>query len=310
MALLSACSDQDNITNNGNLNNVSEKSLDNQLINIPGSRISIIPPENFKVSDLFIGLQNDENAAMQFYELPDGNFFSNAINFTKENFETKGVKVLKMEDLSIADYQAKYVIVQSQPQINNVSLVFGDSTFSVMMNAMYMSSSQETEKQILKSFNSIKYDKNLKIDPFALAKFSIDESNTKFKFSSQNAGSFFYTIDGAKFDPSSDEPSIVISSIPRMDGMSPNDISQRNIAGLEQNGISRIEQKNISTKDFNGYLAYEAELHGILEGKKCIFYQMILCEGEKAIIFLGAVRGDFDKNLQEIKNLVKTLKFK
>ena len=96
-------------------NDISNKTL------IPGTRIYLNKPNNFKLSTDFIGLVSGQSG-IQFIELFGGNYNSNAKNFTRENFEKKGIKVFDFKKIKINGYPAKLAFIQGNK--NQKSLQF------------------------------------------------------------------------------------------------------------------------------------------------------------------------------------------
>ena len=121
-------------------------------------------------------------------------------------------------------------------------------------------------------------------------------------------GMFFYSIDG-KEDTFTDA-FILVSTIPMAETMTTQSISEMFISSLEKKGLTVEEIKTPSIIDVNGYSAYEVEIYGELESKKCFIYQLIVAGEDKAIAIQGYTFADFENNLNEIKKLAKTIKLK
>src|SRR5450755_4711587 len=106
-------------------------------VNIPGTRLYLIPPENFKVASTFLGLQKDAKTNLMVLDMTPGNFYTNAANFSKTEFEKKAVKVLEYKEVAVDGFPAKYIHAQNGTGDEEYSLVFGDSTFSTMLMAIF-----------------------------------------------------------------------------------------------------------------------------------------------------------------------------
>ncbi len=291
-----------------------KKDIDNvkteKHINIPGTRLYIVPPTGFTVATSFLGLQKGDNSAFQIYDLVGGNYYTNAATFSKEAFEQKGAKVFDYKVFKVNGFPAKYIFMQGDQNANAISLVFGDTTFSTMIMAIYPSTDDKTGEQIQNAIKTIYYDKNLKIDPFATASFTLDETKSIFKFSKSTSGMFMYSIGGVDKQSFNDEPFITVTTIPKDPSMNAKSISEMMVSSLEQYGLAEKDLKNISTSNVNGQSAYEVEVYGLMEGENSLIYQLIVTGQDKAIAIQGIVKSDFDNNLREIKNLAKTIKLK
>jgi hypothetical protein len=279
-------------------------------INIPGTRVFIIPPPGFQLTTSFFGLQKGETSVFQIYDLVGGNYYTNAASFSEENFRMNGAKIFDFREFKVNGFPAKYVFMETASNEKAISLVFGDSTFSTMIMAVYPSTDYETGEQIENAIKTIYYDKDLKIDPFATAAFRLDESKSIFKFSKSVSGMFLYTINGVDNESSQDAPLIYITTIPKDPTMTAKSISDMLIANMKKYGLTEEKLTNISTKKVNGYQAYEVEIYGKMEGESSLIYQLIVLGKDKAITIQGVVKSDFDKNLIEMKRLAKTIKLK
>ncbi|MFI5141407.1 MAG: hypothetical protein ACHQII_03525 [Bacteroidia bacterium] len=275
-------------------------------INIPGTRLFIIPPKDFTIATSFIGLKKHDNSEIQIYDLVGGNYYTNAATFSKEKFEQKGAKVFEYKENKFNGFPAKYIFMQGDPNAKAISLVFGDTTFSTMIMAIYPSIDDKVGEEIQKAIQTIYYDKSLKIDPFATASFTLDENKSIFKFSKAASGMFMYTKDGVD----KVEPLIVLTTIPKDQAMTAKSISEMMVSKIEQYGLTDKQFKNISTANVNGQPAYEVEVYGKMQDKSCVLYQLVVTGQDKAITIQALVKSDFDNNLREIRNLAQTIKLK
>lgn len=291
-----------------------KKDIDNvkteKHINIPGTRLYIVPPTGFTVATSFFGLQKDDNSGFQIYDLVGGNYYTNAATFSKEAFKQKGAKVFDYKEFKVNGFPAKYIFMQGDQNAKAISLVFGDTTFSTMITGIYPSTDDITGDQIQNAIKTIYYDKSLKIDPFATASFTLDETKSIFKFSKSISGMFMYYIGGVDKRSFNDEPFITVTTIPKDPSMNAKIISEMMVSSLEQYGLAEKDLKNISTSNVNGQSSYEVEVYGKMKGKSSLIYQLIVTGQDKAIAIQGIVKSDFDSNLREIKNLAKTIKLK
>jgi len=293
-------------TENSDVHNVKT----DKHINIPGTRLYIVPPEGFTIASTFVGLKKDDYSFFQVYDLVGGDYYTNAATFSKEKFEKKGAKVFDYKEFNMNGFPAKYIFMQGDPNAYAISLVFGDTTFSTMIMAVFPSTDDKTSEQVQNAIKTIFYDKNLKIDPFATASFTLDESKSIFKFSKASAGMFMYAIGGEDKKSFNDEPFVTVTEMPNDQAMTSKEISEMLVASLEKYGLTEKEFKNISTKDVNGYPAYEVEIYCNIQGKSSLLYQLIIAGKEKVIAIQGVVKSDFAINLREIRKLAKTVELK
>ncbi|WP_299680436.1 hypothetical protein [uncultured Dokdonia sp.] len=279
-------------------------------IHIPGTRLFIIPPSGFELSNSFVGLEKEESGAIQVYDLIGGDFYSNAKTFNKENFESKRVKIYEYNEFKLNEYPSKYALLQGDPNMKAINLVFGDTTFSAMIIALYAPFDSATEKELKEAIRSIYYDKTLKIDPLATAKFTLDDNASIFKYAKSASGLILYSIDGIDKQSYENEPMVMITTLPADPNLTLKNISELMQNGLKNNGMVIDELKNISTTELNGSPAYQVEVYGTIKGEKSILYQLIVSDKEKVVSFQAVLKSEFDKNLLEVKKLAQTLKLK
>src|SRR6185437_8399292 len=87
-------------TTTNKINSDIQNSKTSKHINIPGTRLYIIPPPGFIVSKTFLGLQKGENSMINIMDLIGGNFNTNTATFNKEEFEKKGAKVFDFKGIN------------------------------------------------------------------------------------------------------------------------------------------------------------------------------------------------------------------
>ena len=297
-------------TQNAKLMDEIKNSKTSNHINIPGTRVFIIPPTNFKVSTTFIGLQKSDKAIFNIYDLVDGNFYSNAATFNKESFEKQGIRVFEYKELKVNGYPAKYVSLQGEVTTKAYGLVFGDTTFSTMIMAVYPVTDETTGKEILNSLNTIFYDKDTKIDPFATANFTLNDNASIFKFKQYNANLFIYSIGGVENKEDKDAPAVIVIQMPKDNSMTVKSIADMMLAKLQQYGLTNAQIKNISTEKINGYDSYQTEVYGQMKENNSLIYYCVVAKDDKTIVFQGIAKNDIENNLSEFKKLVNTIKLK
>ena len=305
---LVACKQKPSAT--GKINPNIQNSKTNQHVNIPGTRLYIIPPASFTLSQAPAGLQKSGNAAITVTDLVGGSFYTNAANFNKAGFDQRGIKTYDYQEIKVNGYPAKYVSLQGDANARMYWLVFGDSSFSAMVMGVYPATDANTGKEILGALNTIYYDKNHKIDPFASAAFSIDDSQSTFKFFHYTTNMYVYTVNGQDNKDDPDAPFLVLTQMPIEKGMSAKNVGDMMLSKLEGYGLTNTTIKNGSSEKINGYDAYEAEVHGLMHGKPSIMYQCVIANGDNVISMQGVAKTDFDKNLAAFKGLAHTIKIK
>ncbi|GAB2825091.1 hypothetical protein [Ferruginibacter profundus] len=297
-------------TQTGKIKQVVSNSKTTKHINIPGTRLFVIPPVNFSVSKTFLGLQKGESSMLNVYDLVGGNFYTNTATFSKESFEKQGVKIFDYKEIKVDGYPAKYISMQGDPAAKAIALVFGDTTFSVMIMAAYPVNEELTGKQIIDCLNTIYYDKSKKIEPFETANFSLSDKESKFKFYQYSSNLYIYSIDGKDNSSDKEAPILLVTQLPMSNSATVKSISDMMIGKAQQYGLTNPEIKNISNEKRNGYDTYQAEVYGQLQGKSGVIYICSVAKDDKAIVIQGIAKKDIENNLAEFKKLAATIKLK
>lgn len=275
-------------------------------INIPGTRLYIIPPSDFKVASSFVGLQKNANSYVVVYDLVGGNFYTNGKTFNKEGFEQQGLKVFDYKEIKVNGYPAKFITLQGNALQKAYGLLFGDSTFSTMIMGTNMNTDDVTGKEVIRALNTIFYDKNKRIDPFDIAGFTLDTTGSKFKFFKYAANVYLYSIGGVDNNSDDDAPTVMISQIPRDNNATSKSVADIMMGSLVRNGFGNMQMKNITESNLNGHDTYEMEVTGTLHGKPSFFYYYSIMGADMSVVFQGKA-GD-ESQLGAFKNLARTLR--
>jgi hypothetical protein len=292
------------------INEKIENSKTNKHVNISGTRLYIVPPKGFVVANTFIGLQKGQNSMINIYDLVGGNFYSNAKTFSKDAFESKGVRVFEYKEINVNGYPAKYIFMQGDATSKAYVLVFGDTTFSTMLMAVYPVTDEQTGKDILNSFNTICYDTKKVINPFETANFTLDDNGSKFKFNRYTSNMYIYSIGGKESEELKDTPIFLVFQIPKNNSMTSKSIAEMMLGKIQQYGLTNPVIKNASSEKINGYETYQMEVSGQAKDKSASIYYCVVANGDKAIVMQGIIPDSNTDYLQAFKKLAWTIKLK
>jgi hypothetical protein len=285
-------------------------SVTSQHVHIPGTRVFIIPPAGYTEAAAYQGLQRDGNTGVIIYDVVKGNYYGTASSFTPESLEQNGMKVYLSKEISVDGYPAKFIHVQGDIVTKSYNLVFGDSTFSTIVMGFYLNGDKAAERQIIDAFNSIAYDKSIHIDPFDAAFFSFDESRTKYKLYVYSSTIYSYTIGGKD---NSDEQGLQRLTATEMTNVTAG--GEEGIAGLAlqkagQLGLDSLQVTSSGATVINGYRAYEIIATGRSKGRPAVFYDCVVSNGDKAVAIEATGGKDPDKDLDDFRQLTRTIKMK
>jgi len=292
------------------IRSVIQNSKTIRHIHIPGTRLYMIPPPDFKIANTLIGLERDIYTGIVVMDLVGGNFYTNAATFSKEAFEMKGIKVFDYKEIKVNGYPAKYCLIQGDLSTKVFTLVFGDTTFSTMIIANFLAADNAIFGEIINSLNSIYYDKSRKIDPLETAHFSLDDSVSKFKFQGFNASLYIYSIDGKEIKGDKAAPFLMVMQLPKDESVALKDIAGSMIGKAQEYGLTAPKVIYQSSEKINGYNAFEAVIFGKMDEKTSYLYYCIAEKANRNIVIVAITKNENDVNLEEFKKLAHTIKIK
>lgn len=178
-----------------------------------------------------------------------------------------------------------------------------------MAVAVYPAQDTNVEVMLKEALFSSTYNKNLTIDPFATASFTIDDSKSAFKYSQANSNMFVYTI-GGQMENKNGEPILLILPLPAAEGNTPEGTCEQMMVGLQSQGLTDIVMVSKSPlQTNNGSEAYEILISGSMEGNSTFILIQSMIKGKKQLVIQGVMNGSI-AGIEEMRNLSQTIKFK
>ncbi len=277
---------------------------------IPGTRLSIIPPAGYKLSTNFKGLEKSKDIFIKIYDPYNANYIKYAQTFTRESLENGGSEVQEYKKTTVSGLPAKYAALQNNSGGKSYFLVFGDSSFSVMLVGACPANSNEDEQKIKTALMSVTYNKSMKSDPFAGAFFNLDDKNSSYRFAKCKNDFYIYSDNGIIGDKYSGES--IVSVLPFSSEYTVGDetIAKAILSSYQQYGITEAKTKKETQVQVGTLNAMEVEINAKVDNKKAVIYRLTLVDGKKALLILGIATSDFDKNMDSFRSLAHTAKFK
>ena len=276
-------------------------------VRIPGSRLSLIPPNQFFLSHDFSGLiKSDGKAVIQVYDFNEGNFYNDARSFTKVQFEGKGARVLALKSMTVSGFPARYCYMEGDSAKRIMALVFGDSSFSTTLIGLYPDTDKVSGELIRDAFASISYSKAQVVSPFETAPFFLDTAASGLRFAQYNEPLFIYTRDGK--EPGEGAPFLTVTAYPRKPKVSLQELSESLLVKDMQHGVSDPDLRNMSLDSVGGYEAYEVEVYCKLGGQNGVIYQFIASAKDKTIVIEGIANNAFAENVKSFRALAHTIR--
>lgn len=182
-------------------------------INISGSEVFLIPPSDFVLSTNFKGFmhEDEKTSLIMLMEIP-GPFKEVISGFNPEMMAPRGMTFIKKEQFTIDNKEG--LIVRFDQEANGLvfeksALVFGDEKASVILTGMCLKESNTIEA-IEKSLISLVVSVENTLDPRLVLDYSIDESNSDFKFISVIGNGMLFNKDRLTPTQSKDQASVII----------------------------------------------------------------------------------------------------
>lgn len=293
-------------------NNIKNEITTNHL-NVSGTKISLIPPKGFTKAQNFVGFQQDESGStIMLMDIP-GPFSEVSKGMTTQNFLSKGVEVKSIEEYILNGKKGLFLTAEQNAYgkiFSKFIFVFGTENETIMINGAFPNNLMEIGKEIKTSILSSFYDENKKINPFDSVDFEIDTNGTNLIFAKNRSSMLTYNTDGLLPTKSKNDTSLIVGK-----ALSNVEIEDKKLYALNRLKkmpfeIVKIENINeVTVDDVSGY-----EITAIAKDKKTGLeekvYQVMLFSDNLYYILLGTTNNDYEKNISEIKKIVKTFKRK
>ena len=287
--------------------------LTDQHIQIPGTRLFMIPPLGFTLNSHSMSFDSEDGSKMIIKDILGGDFEKNAGGLNENVLRESGFKLLKHNAFVLNGYSARYAVVEAWGNANTLLFGFGDSSFAVMISAMYPSTDTSIENNINTSIASIVYDENAVIDPSLVAIFVTDSLVSKYQFSQFNSGSYYYTRPNKSKNLTGDLKNTVSIKQVSADNMIMSEtLTQETLSSFQKNGFAFSDTIHLEYSRIDGQEAIETATFGTLKGEKHLLYTLTILNRAKniGIIVNNLMDSSFEDNLSESKKFTHSIKFK
>ncbi|MBO3270579.1 hypothetical protein [Hymenobacter defluvii] len=279
-------------------------------VRIPTTRLLLLPPTGFGTAPGFAGLRRGNNA-VQVYELPTTNYYTNAASFGPTKITARGGKILTDNAVQVQGYPARLIWAEPQPARRSYQLAFGDSTFAVLLTTTpYPAADTATGAALRQALLSARYDRGAAPDPFARLGFTLDDKASRFTFARQMGNQLIYTLDGGRAEPFGNEPVLTVIPMPFSSSMTAADVADDLITTLRQYGLTDYTVRRTATTHPHELESYEVEAYGKLRGQKVLIFQQVTVLRNTAIALEGIARDEYEANLAEFKKLTHSIQKK
>ncbi|RSK45324.1 hypothetical protein [Hymenobacter rigui] len=271
---------------------------------IPGTQVWLTPPAGFGPAAGFTGLRRGE-AVLQVFDLKGSNYYQQAGGFSKARFEARGGQVLNYQEVQGTAYPARLVRVRLSPTQESSQLLFGDSTFAVLLDARYPAADTALASQLRRSLLSATYQKTgASVQP-GVAVFALDEKKSPFALQEARSGRYVYTVEGQRPSEAASEPQIIITTHPYNPSITAADISRQVLS--QRPGLTGFVARKMTSGKVNDLVTYETEGFAQLQGKRVLVYQQVSIVGSTAVAMQGIASQDAETALAQFKSLTHTI---
>ncbi|SDX35813.1 hypothetical protein [Hymenobacter psychrophilus] len=274
---------------------------------VAGTRVWLSPPPGFGPAAGLTGLRRGP-AALQVMEMPGSNYYRQAAGFNPARFTARGGTVISFSTLQVDGYPAQLARVQLSPTQETSQLLFGDSTFVVMLDARYPVADTAAGAALRRSLRSATYRPAAADAPVTLGNvvFVLDEPKSPFALALARRGTYTYTLGGQRKPDYGTEPQLTVSTYPYNPSITAADISDQLLT--RPDGPRAYKPRKMSSGKVNDLVTYETEGFAQLQGQRVMVYQQVTVIGNTAVALQGIARQDFEQALEQFKSLTHTIK--
>ena len=194
---------------------------DSTDIRFPGTRVFIREPRGYYPVPQMVRIQRTPYDYISAFEDLGAPFEREKAAFLRE-----GRTYYYEKEFQLGDYPAYISYGRDSGQATEkVTLLFGDSTFTVRVLARWPAGLTAARQDIVGALQSMYVDKSITPRPSEIQAFSADFSGTEFGPASARPPVFIYTLDGRPYSDDTSKDVLIITT----SATSPNDTSMKSI---------------------------------------------------------------------------------
>ncbi|MEZ5047373.1 MAG: hypothetical protein R2831_10320 [Chitinophagaceae bacterium] len=166
-------------------------------IYVNGSQCYIIPPSDFKATNIIAGISNKKLESGILFSKTKTSLKNFLASYNADSLKTKGVELLEKKDVDVSNH--KGILIKSYQEKNKSYkhiLAFEDKGNTIIVNGYYPEKNKQIENDIVKSMMSTIYDEKA-IDVIKESdKYTIELDPKLFKLAKNFTESTIYTHNG------------------------------------------------------------------------------------------------------------------
>lgn len=280
---------------------------------VRGSKISMIPPQDFEVATAYMGFQEvQSNSSIMLLAIPSP-FSETFKSLTTESLNRQGVIVEKTETVTHKKYSgtlfSTYQTIAEVPYRKYI-LVLGTEKETVIINGITPKENAPLDLALKKALLAAFYDVDKVLTPFDTVDFEISTDGTNLTFAKNNPNMLIYNLDGKLPTEALDKTKVVVVKT-----FSKAEITDKKEFATNQIKMLPVQITNINSLlpiEINGLRGYEIYAEGVnrKSGIKEMAFQVILFSDKSYYMLYGSAEANFDRNLALFKKVAKTFKQK
>ena len=277
----------------------------NYPIVIPRTRVSLTLPEGFRIMPVNPGVIKDDEHMILVTELNPGNLYANARGFTSDGFKELGTTVFEHGETTVNGYHAFQATVgTNDPKLHSHMLIFGDSTFSVMLQSIHVAN-DPLGNRLRDIMLRTTYIKDLAIDPFYGVAFSLDTVSSSFKLAQYAANTYIFTPDGV--DRSGSPVLITLTPTQADENMSPRKTMSELILTLGKHGMWGFMESDVREETTEGQVRRTVTGDLYFSGKKKFFMASVMMKEDIMLIVHGICLIEDSDHRVEIERFIASV---
>lgn len=294
---------QNSIVNNMTTNHVT----------VSGSKVSLIPPKGFTNAQNFGGFQQEENASsIMVMEFPSP-FLAISKGMNKEGLLSKGIILKSTEEYILNGKKAVLLTAEQNAYgqtFSKIVFMFGTEQETIMINGAFPKDLVELGSEIKSAILTTVYEENKETNPLEAVDFAVNTDGTSLIFAKSMSKTLLYNTDGMIPSKSKNTTNLIIGKA--LSNVEVKDTKLYAINRLKKMpfDLVKIESTNTITIDaISGYeiIASAKDKDTGLEEK---VYQVMLFSANSYYLFTGSTNNNYEKNINELKKVVRTFKRK
>jgi hypothetical protein len=231
------------------------------LERVPGTKISMNPPDGFTITSRFSGFFHQETtSSIMINELP-APFAEIAKGFTEKGLNSQGMSLIEKSAVTFGTHPALLALVKQNASGNvffKWILLFGDEENTEMLVAVFPDNApSEWSKQLKNTLLTSRWHKDLDLDLFDGLHYRV-EGHGDIKIAKKISNMLLLTKNGVIPNQPSGEPKVIISPSVSMDWQAPKDKLNYTLNRLQQmtslcESPKTLSKQSITYDSLDGY---------------------------------------------------------